>query len=61
MKYLIQILCFLFFATSLFSGCKAKYSFKSYEGKKKLDYYNSIQYGGGATPNYQKGNKKKKH
>ncbi len=61
MKNLILFFVLLLFATAVFSGCKAKYSFKSYEGKKKLDYYNSIQYGGGATPNYDKGNKKKKH
>jgi len=35
----------------VFSGCKAKYSFNSYEGKKKLKYYNSIQYGNTQYPN----------
>ncbi|MCC5932276.1 MAG: hypothetical protein JJU28_23730 [Cyclobacteriaceae bacterium] len=31
------------------AGCKAKHSFNTYEGKKKLKYYNSIPYSGYPT------------
>lgn len=54
MKYLITILIIALFA---FSSCKAKYSFNSYEGKKKLKYYNSIQYGNTQYPNAKKNRK----
>lgn len=39
------------------SACKARYSFNSYEGKKKLKHYNSIQYGNTQYPNAKKRNK----
>jgi hypothetical protein len=52
-----NILVFLIIALLAGSGCKAKYSFNSYEGKKKLKYYNSIQYGNTQYPNAKKRNK----
>ncbi len=39
-KVLIGCLMFMM----LFGGCRAKQSYKSFEGKKKLRYYNSIQH-----------------
>ncbi len=38
------------------SACSPKYSFNSYEGKKKLNYYNSVQYGNHQYPNAKKKN-----
>lgn len=52
-----NIFTLLFIALLAFSSCKAKYSFNSYEGKKKLKYYNSIQYGHTQYPNAKKKNK----
>jgi hypothetical protein len=54
MKNILGLLIILLLA---FSGCKAKYSFNSYEGKKKLKHYNSIQYGNTQYPNAKKRNK----
>ena len=52
-----NIIAIVFIALLAFSGCKAKYSFNSYEGKKKLKHYNSIQYGHTQYPNAKKRNK----
>jgi len=38
------------------SACASKYSFNSYEGKKKLKYYNSVQYGNTQYPNAKRKN-----
>lgn len=54
MKNIIALLIIALFA---FSACKAKYSFNSYQGKKKLKHYNSIQYGHTQYPNTKKRNK----
>jgi hypothetical protein len=54
MKNIFALIIFTLFA---FSACKAKYSFNSYEGKKKLKYYNSIQYGHHQYPKAKKSNK----
>ena len=51
MKNLFTI---IILAILVFSGCKAKYSFNSYEGKKKLKHYNSIQYDNTQYPNAKK-------
>lgn len=51
MKRIIPLLIIVIFA---FSACKAKYSFNSYKGKKKLKHYNSIQYGNTQYPNAKK-------
>jgi hypothetical protein len=52
-----NLMAIILFALLAFSGCKAKYSFNSYEGKKKLKHYNSIQYGHTQYPNTRKRNK----
>ena len=49
-----NIFLFLILVIFTFSGCKAKYSFNSYQGKKKLNHYNSIQYGKKQYPNSHK-------
>jgi len=54
MKNILALFLLVFIALS---GCKAKYSFNSYEGKKKLKYYNSIQYGHTQYPNAKKRNR----
>lgn len=51
MKNIIALLLITLFA---FSACKAKYSFNSHAGKKKLKYYNSIQYGNTQFPDAKK-------
>jgi len=45
----------LLILSSLILSCKSKYSFKTREGKKKLEYYNSVPYRGYPT------NPKSKH
>jgi hypothetical protein len=52
-----NIIGLLIIAIIAFSSCKAKYSFNSYEGKKKLKHYNSIQYGNTQYPNAKKRNR----
>ncbi|MCG8306734.1 MAG: hypothetical protein MI975_05025 [Cytophagales bacterium] len=54
MKHLAKILIVTLMALT---ACKAKYSFNSYEGKKKLKYYNSIQYGHTEYPKAKKNKK----
>lgn len=54
MKNILVLFLILIFALS---SCKAKYSFNSYDGKKKLKYYNSIQYGHTQYPNAKKKNR----
>ena len=49
-----NLLTLIILVVLVFSGCRAKYSFNSYEGKKKLKYYNSIQYGNTQYPNAKK-------
>lgn len=49
-----NIIALFILALLAFSGCKAKHSFNSHAGKKKLKYYNSIQYGHTQMPNAKK-------
>jgi len=49
-----NILVILILVVMAFSACKARYSFNSHAGKKKLKYYNSIQYGNTQMPNAEK-------
>jgi len=51
-----KALYFLIAVTIAASACSSKYSFNSYEGKKKLKYYNSVQYGNTQYPNAKKKN-----
>jgi len=51
-----KALCFLVAVLIAASACSPKYSFNSYEGKKKLKYYNSVQYGNHQYPNAKKKN-----
>jgi len=52
-----NIAILILFSLIIFTSCKAKYSFNSYEGKKKLKYYNSIQYGNHQYPKAKKSHK----
>ncbi len=54
MKHIIALLIIALLA---FSGCKARYSFNSYDGKKKLKHYNTVQYGKKLPTNTKKRNK----
>jgi len=51
-----KALYFLLVVLIAASACSAKYSFNSYQGKKKLNYYNSVQYGNTQYPNAKKKN-----
>jgi len=48
LKYLRSLLPAVLLIASLMAmpSCKAKYSFNTREGKKKLNYYNSVPYQG---------------
>ena len=52
-KYLLMFIA-LILLSPILGACTAKYSFNTREGKKKIKYYNSIQYRGYPTAHKNK-------
>lgn len=52
-KYLLMFITVILISPIL-GSCQPRYSFNTREGKKKIKYYNSIQYRGYPTANKNK-------